>query len=44
MPDENWLPTNRKDESIDVILRVYVPALKAMTTLTPPKAEKFSAN
>ncbi|MDH4031972.1 MAG: DUF1214 domain-containing protein, partial [Chromatiales bacterium] len=39
VPEENWLPINRKDESIDVILRVYVPDLEKMKTWKPPKAE-----
>ena len=39
VPEENWLPINRGDESIDVILRIYVPDLEAMKTWTPPKAE-----
>jgi hypothetical protein len=30
IPEENWLPLNRKDEEIDLILRVYVPDLERM--------------
>ena len=37
---ENWLPINRQDEKIDIILRVYVPDLEKMKTWQAPKAEK----
>jgi hypothetical protein len=40
VPEENWLPTNRKDENLDIVLRVYVPDLERMKTWTAPKAEK----
>jgi len=39
VPAENWLPINRKDENMDIVLRVYVPDLEKMKTWTPPKAE-----
>jgi len=39
VPDENWLPITRKDEDMDVVLRVYVPDLERMKTWTPPTAE-----
>jgi len=41
VPEENWLPLNRKDEVIDLILRVYVPDLEKMKTWTAPKAKKL---
>jgi hypothetical protein len=37
----NWLPLNREDEDIVVILRTYVPDLKKMKTWVPPVAEKL---
>ncbi len=40
-PEENWLPINRKDENMDIVLRVYVPDLEKMKTWTPPKAERL---
>ena len=40
VPDENWLPINRGDEGIDIILRIYVPDLEKMKTWSPPKAER----
>ena len=39
VPEENWLPINRKDEVMGVVLRVYVPDLEKMKSWTPPKAE-----
>jgi len=41
VPEENWLPINRKDEDMDIILRIYVPDLEKMKTWSPPKAEKL---
>ncbi|KPL14102.1 MAG: hypothetical protein AMS23_03980 [Bacteroides sp. SM1_62] len=41
IPEENWLPLNRRDEEIDLILRVYVPDLERMKNWIAPKAEKL---
>ena len=41
VPEENWLPINRKDEDLSLNLRIYVPDLEAMKTWNPPKAEKL---
>jgi hypothetical protein len=41
VPPENWLPINRQDEDIDVILRVYVPDLDAVESWSPPAAERL---
>ena len=41
IPVENWLPINRKDENLDVIMRVYQPNLDKMKTWKAPKAEKL---
>jgi len=38
VPAENWLPINRGDQGIDIIMRVYVPDLERMKTWKPPKA------
>ena len=43
VPEENWLPINRKDEAIDVTLRIYVPDLEALETWEVPKAERIDA-
>jgi len=40
---EEWLPINRKDEDIDIVVRIYVPDLEKMKTWTPPKAEKVGS-
>jgi len=40
VPDENWLPINRKDEDLSLNLRIYVPDMEKMKNWTPPKAEK----
>jgi len=37
--EENWLPINRNNENLDVILRLYAPDLEKMKTWKPPKAE-----
>ena len=37
--EENWLPINRKDENLDVILRIYVPDIEKYKNWSPPKAE-----
>lgn len=41
VPTENWLPINRKDQGVDIILRVYAPDLKKMKIWQAPKAEKI---
>ena len=32
VPEENWLPISRKDENMDIILRIYVPDLEKLKT------------
>jgi hypothetical protein len=47
VPDENWLPIERKDLGLNIILRIYAPDLKKMKTWKPPKAKmvkRASAN
>jgi hypothetical protein len=41
VPAENWLPINRKDEALDIIMRIYAPDLERMEAWTAPKAEKL---
>ena len=43
VPLGNWLPINRKDEDMDIVVRIYVPDLEKMKTWTPPKAEKVES-
>ena len=42
VPAENWLPINRQDENLDIILRIYVPDLKKLKSWSAPKAEKIT--
>jgi hypothetical protein len=39
VPEENWLPINRKDEDLSINLRIYVQDMEKMKTWMPPKAE-----
>ena len=41
VPEENWLPINRTDEDLDVVMRIYAPDLEKMKTWKAPKAEKL---
>jgi len=38
VPEENWLPIDRRDEDLSLVLRIYVPDLEKMKTWTSPKA------
>ena len=42
VPEDNWLPIDRKDEDMDIVLRAYVADLEKMKTWQAPKAEKLS--
>ena len=42
VPEENWLPISRKDEAMDVVLRIYAPDLEKFKTWKPPKAVKVN--
>ena len=42
VPEENWLPINRKDEGIGPIMRIYVPDLEKMKIWKVPTAERIS--
>jgi len=39
VPDENWLPINRKNEDLSINLRIYVQDMEKMKNWSPPKAE-----
>ena len=43
VPEENWLPINRKDEDLSVNMRVYVPDLERYKNWTAPHAVKVPA-
>jgi len=42
VPEENWLPINRGNEVLDVIMRIYAPDMEKMKSWTAPKAEKLT--
>ena len=39
VPEKNWLPIERKDEDMDIVLRVYIPDLDKMKSWKVPVAE-----
>ncbi|MBO3117439.1 DUF1214 domain-containing protein [Winogradskyella sp. DF17] len=41
VPDENWLPIQREDLGLNIILRLYAPDLEKMKTWKAPKAVKL---
>jgi hypothetical protein len=41
VPEENWLPVNRGDEALDIVLRIYAPDVEKMKTWKAPKAERI---
>ena len=44
VPEENWLPIQRRDEDLSVIMRVYVPDLEKFKAWSTPKAEKVGTD
>ena len=38
--DENWLPINRGDEALDLVMRIYAPDVEKLKTWSPPTAER----
>jgi hypothetical protein len=44
VPQENWLPINRGDYGIDIIMRLYAPDLERYQNWTVPSAERFDAS
>jgi hypothetical protein len=41
VPLENWLPINREDLNLDIILRIYAPDTEKLKNWKAPKAEKL---
>ena len=41
VPEENWLPINRGNEALDLVMRIYAPDVEKMKTWQAPKAEKL---
>ncbi|MDX1281886.1 DUF1214 domain-containing protein [Shewanella colwelliana] len=44
VPAENWLPINRQDERLDIIMRIYDPELEAYKEYSVPNAERVTAS
>jgi hypothetical protein len=42
VPEENWLPIIRRDEALDLVIRIYAPDLERFETWSAPKAEKIN--
>ncbi len=42
VPPENWLPINRGDYGIDLLMRLYAPDLGRVKTWSHPKAERIT--
>ena len=40
VPEQNWLPIIRRDEGLDLVMRIYDPDLEKMKTWEAPKAER----
>jgi hypothetical protein len=38
VPAQNWLPIERQDQNLDIILRVYAPDQEKLATWQPPQA------
>ena len=43
VPKENWLPISRKDEALDIILRLYVPDVEKFKNYQVPKVSQIPA-
>ncbi len=41
VPPENWLPVNRGDYGVDLIMRIYAPDLERFKTWSPPKSDRI---
>lgn len=42
VPEENWLPIERKDEDLNLVLRIYQPDLEKLQSWPVPKAQKVT--
>jgi hypothetical protein len=41
VPEDNWLPINREDIGLDMIMRIYAPRVDDLKKWSAPKAEKL---
>ena len=39
LPEDNWLPINREDIDLDMLLRMYTPRVEDLKNWSTPKAE-----
>ena len=44
VPEDNWLPINREDIGLDIIMRIYAPRVDDLKTWSAPKAELVKGN
>ena len=42
VPEQNWLPINRQDMDLDIIMRLYAPDLERYESWTAPIARKVN--
>ena len=42
VPEENWIPVNREDLDLNIIMRIYAPDLEALAAWSPPVARKLN--
>ena len=40
VPEDNWLPINREDIDLDIIMRIYASRMDDLKKWKAPKAEK----
>ena len=41
VPEENWLPINREDTDLDIVMRLYAPELERYENWTAPIARRL---
>jgi hypothetical protein len=41
VPEDNWLPINREDLNLDIMMRIYAPDLERFATWSPPIARRI---
>jgi hypothetical protein len=41
VPEDNWLPINGKDVTLDIVMRIYMPDMEKMKTWEALEAEKL---
>jgi hypothetical protein len=41
VPEDNWLPINREDLDLDIMMRIYAPDLARFATWSQPVARRI---